>query len=65
MTKKEALAEWRAHYLPEIRQAEEKRGHRDLPGRRESWNNYTDALQKGGRINMRQYETWTHPPEND
>lgn len=28
---------------------------------RENWNNFTDTLCKGGKITMKQYETWTNP----
>lgn len=54
MTKAEAVAEFREHYLPHI-------SPNDRPARAEGWNNYTDMLQKDGRISMRQYEAWSQP----
>ena len=41
----------------------ERDGRADYDARAQSWNDYTDALQKDGLITMRQYETWTHPRE--
>ena len=64
MTKKQALQIWRSEILPGIRAVEKVRGHVDLPGRCEAWNNWTDSLCKSGQITPHQYETWTHPPEN-
>lgn len=61
MTKAEAEAQWREHYLPSVRAQFEKNGRVDEPARAESWNNYTDALCKNGDITKRQYATWTHP----
>lgn len=61
MTKREAEAYFRREILPEVRKTYERDGRRDLPARREAWNNYTDDLCKGCQITMRQYETWTHP----
>lgn len=61
MTKKEAVEEFKAHAMPWIQEQYEQDGRPDWPARREAWNNFTDMLQKEGRITMRQYETWTHP----
>lgn len=33
----------------------------DTTARRETWNNFTDALCKEGRITAKQYDSWTHP----
>lgn len=33
----------------------------DVVAKRTAWNEYTDALCKGGQITVRQYETWTGP----
>ena len=54
MTKKQALAEFREHYLPHIPKW-------DAIAKREAWNNYTDALCKDRLITSKQYETWTNP----
>lgn len=54
MTKKEAEREFKLFYLPVI-------PPRDKPAIREAWNDYTDSLQKNGRISLRQYLTWSHP----
>jgi len=63
MTKKEALAEWRAHYLPDVREVYEQDGVPDYPARCESWGEFTDALCKRGTITLKQYDTWTAPSE--
>lgn len=65
MTKAEAVEHWRQYVLPGVVAQYERGGRRDLPARREAWNNYTDALHKDGLITAHQYNTWTHPPEND
>lgn len=61
MTKQEAVTQFKNDVLPCVKERYERYGTRDLPARREAWNNYTDALCKGGYITLRQYETWTHP----
>ena len=33
----------------------------DTIAKRESWNNFTDALCKGGDITLKQYENWSNP----
>lgn len=33
----------------------------DVIAKRESWNNYTDALCKDGEITLKQYENWSNP----
>ena len=64
ITWKQAVATFIECYAPVIVQEEQKNGftrYADLPMRRESWNNYTDALCKDGEISDWQYENWTHP----
>jgi len=61
MTKEEAVAEFKEYVLPQVRAQYERDGVPDWPARREAWNNFTDALQKEGRITARQYDTWDHP----
>ncbi len=33
----------------------------DVIAKRTEWNNYTDALCKGGVITLKQYENWNNP----
>lgn len=61
MTKAEALQDFRETTLARLKESEAKRGYVDDSARREAWNNYTDALCKGGSITLRQYETWSNP----
>lgn len=61
-TKKEAIEDFKQHYMPAIRaQEEEWGGGVDVIFRCESWNNYTDYLCKDGLISDHQYMTWVHP----
>lgn len=50
MTNREARAEFRT-----IRKG---MNQKDIPGIREAWVNFVDALQKSGRITVKQAETW-------
>lgn len=61
MTKKEALAEFKENIMPVIRERYEQDGVPDGPARCEAWNNFTDALQKDGRITRYQCDNWTNP----
>jgi hypothetical protein len=61
MTKEEAVAEFKEYVLPGVRAQFEQDDRPDWPARSEAWNDYTDALQKSGRITVRQYESWVHP----
>ncbi len=63
MTKREAVAQFRAELMPAIRMRYETDGRPDYPARSEAWNDWTDALCKEGAITLKQYESWTHPPE--
>lgn len=54
MTKREAVAEFRATILPSV-------PPQDIPWRDQAWNDYTDYLCKEGLITLRQYETWGSP----
>ena len=40
-------------------------GRADMPLRRQSWNDWTDSLCKGGRISDWQYANWSQPPSCD
>tara|TARA_R100000773_G_scaffold1706_1_gene2421 strand:+ start:257 stop:439 length:183 start_codon:yes stop_codon:yes gene_type:complete len=33
----------------------------DVTAKRTEWNNFTDALCKGGVITLKQYENWNNP----
>ena len=58
----EAEAYFVENILPSIRITEASQGGGiDLPLRRESWNNWTDALCKNGEISDWQYENWSQP----
>jgi hypothetical protein len=61
MTKKQALATFRAEVLPGVRAAYERDGRADTVARREAWNNWTDALCKDRQITSRQYDSWDNP----
>lgn len=61
MTKVEAAEMFKENVLPGIKKASEQDGVRDMPARREAWNNFTDSLCKDGKITLQQYESWTHP----
>lgn len=61
MTKREAVALFKADILPSVKAQYERDGRIDRPARAEAWNNWTDMLCKERRITLHQYETWTHP----
>lgn len=58
MTKKEAIAIFRAEILPEVIRTY---GPKDKPAVSEAWNNWTDGLCKDREITLKQYETWSNP----
>ena len=59
-TKREVVAMFKAHYLPEIEKLE-RPDFKDWPRRRMVWNDLTDALQKDGKITEHQRMTWAQP----
>ena len=62
ITREQAIASFMECYVPVITQEEQRYNcHPDLPLRRETWNNYTDALCKDGQISDWQYENWSQP----
>jgi len=61
MTKDQALRMFKEEILPEIKRQYESDGIKDIPARRESWNDFTDMLCKDGQITTKQYETWDNP----
>jgi len=58
MTKKQALDEFKEHYIPSL---DKIYGKDDVTARREAWNNYTDSLRADKKITNWQYENWTGP----
>ena len=54
MTKAEALRDFRILFKTFGK-------YGDAIAKRESWNNYTDALCKEGLITLKQYENWGQP----
>jgi hypothetical protein len=62
MTWEQAVAEFNDYYMPVVREQETRYNcHPDLPLRRETWNNWTDALCKNEQISDWQYENWSQP----
>lgn len=61
MTKQQAVADFKEHVIPNIRELYEQDGVPDYVARSEEWNNFTDALCQSGDITDKQYETWAHP----
>ena len=59
ITRDQAIEQFEEYILPAIEKKEQEngfRGHKDLPMRREEWNNYTDALCRNDEISDWQYE---------
>lgn len=54
MTKKQAEADFKAYYLPNLNRS-------DYPLLCMTWNDYTDMLCKNGDISSNQYNNWGHP----
>jgi hypothetical protein len=61
MTKAQAVAEFNEEVMPLVRARYEQDGVPDRPARAEAWNDFTDYLQKNGRITAKQYSTWLYP----
>ena len=62
MTKVQAVAEFKATILPEIKAKEALgTGRVDSCMRAEAWNNYTDMLCKDQQITSSQYHNWSNP----
>jgi hypothetical protein len=62
MTKAQAEAVFREHFLPNLKATERGgSGRVDAPMRREAWGIYTDSLCKDGSITSRQYNNWLYP----
>jgi len=59
MNKQTAVVIFKAEVMPTIRSIE--CGSRDMPMRREAWNNFKDGLCKGGEITSKQCYNWDHP----
>lgn len=63
MTKNEVLRIFREQCLPAIREQYEQDGRPDYPARCEAWSVLTDSLCKDRQITLKQYESWSAPPE--
>lgn len=63
MTKKQALKLFRELFPHSTFELGPRNGQMqmDYPARRETWNDFTDALCKSGEITLKQYETWVNP----
>lgn len=59
----ELHARFVAEILPMVQEQYEQNGKPDLVARREAFNNWTDALCKGGKISGTLYESIDHPAE--
>jgi len=58
-----AVEHFENEIMPQIRHIEaDQSGGPDWPLRRETWNNWTDALCKDGEISDWQYENWSQAP---
>jgi hypothetical protein len=60
VNKAQAFDSWRRDALPELRLTYERDGTLDRPARRESWNNFVDALIKAGAL-AESAGNWSHP----
>ena len=58
-TKKQALSDFKEGWCEAVRR--DPRLATDKPAKCEAWNDYTDALCKGGSITAKQYHNWTNP----
>jgi hypothetical protein len=58
ITKAQALQQFRYNWKVETKGTQ---WATDVIAKRESWNNYTDALCKEGYITMKKYESWSNP----
>ena len=61
MTKKEFMEIFKTEYMPYIIKKESELGFKDMPLRRETFNDVTDAFCKNGTITEKQYNNWTNP----
>jgi MinD superfamily P-loop ATPase len=61
MTWDQAVEQFNESILPQIQEKFEQDGIKDLPARREIWNNWTDSLCKNEQISDWQYNNWSHP----
>lgn len=61
MNKAEVVEMFKDQFMPVIRAEEKKKNMRDMPMRREAWNNFCDMLYKDGQITENQYMNWDQP----
>ena len=61
MTKVQVVREFEEYVLPLVVEQFERDGIRDIPARREAWNNYVDHLYRKGYVTGYQADNWVHP----
>ncbi len=61
MTWDQAVEHFNESILPQVQEEFEQDGIKDLPARREVWNNWTDSLCKNEQISDWQYDNWPQP----
>ena len=57
----EAIADFEATHMPYINAREKINGRKDMPRRREMWNDFVDALNKNNLISDWQADNWSQP----
>jgi len=61
MDKKTAVSFFNEQCIVPIKEIEKKTGGRDMPMRRQAWNDYCDMLYKDGQITNKQRMNWDQP----
>ena len=61
MKRDEAIKDFEVTYVPVILAREKVNGKRDMPLRRQLWNDFYDSLNKNGLISDWQADNWTQP----
>jgi hypothetical protein len=61
MNKATVVSMFKESFMSAINAEEKKTGGKDMPMRREAWNNYIDMLRKDGKITEKQYMNWDQP----
>jgi hypothetical protein len=57
----EAIADFETTHMPYINAREKINGRKDMPRRREMWNDFVDALNKNNLISDWQADNWSQP----
>jgi|TARA_R110002012_G_scaffold319289_1_gene539311 hypothetical protein len=61
MKRDEAIKSFEETYMPVINAREKVNGKKDMPRRRQLWNDFCDSLNKNGLISDWQAENWSQP----